>query len=169
LKRLARFTDQLWPVRANEVARGVRGAALRGLGAPQENLTHGFPLGSHMRLVLESDRQGHLLLLDEGPEGKIYCLCPSFFAPDTFLPRGRSVYPQAQARVESFVLTGVPGREELLAIITDEPLELGWMPPMPRVPARVLAADDVATLLDRLRALPAGTWTALATWFDVVV
>jgi hypothetical protein len=122
-----------------------------------------------MRLILESDRQGHLLLLDEGPEGKIYCLCPSLFAPDTFLPRGRNVYPQAQSRSESFVLTGVPGREELLAIITDEPLALGWMASTAEVPARVLSAEDVATLLVRLKALPTGTWTALATWFDVVV
>lgn len=169
LKRLALFNDQLWPVHAAAVPQGQGRSVLRGLGAPQENLTHGFPLGSRMRLVLESDCAGHLLLLDEGPEGKIYCLCPSFFAPDTLLPRGRSVFPQARSRADAFVLTGVPGREELLAIITEEPLDPGWMPRDARIPARVLTPDDVGILLARLKALRAGTWTTLATWFDVIV
>jgi TIR domain/Domain of unknown function (DUF4384) len=166
VRRLARFTDQLWPVHASGTPMRK---GMRGLGAPQDNLTHGFRLGSRMRLMLEADRSAHLLLLDEGPEGAIYCLCPSHFAPDTKLLRGRSVFPQASSLCDSFVLTGKPGREELLAIITEEPLPLNWMPPDVRTPARVLTAKDVSQLLTLLQSLPARSWVALSTYFDVIV
>jgi len=168
LRALARFTDQIWPVPADRVPRGATRSLVRGLGAPQEDVAHGYRLRSRLRLAIESEQDGHLLLLDEGPEGTLYCLCPSHFAPDTDLPRGRSVFPQARSRYDSFVLTGQPGREQLLAIITDQPLGLDWMPGDPKVPARVLAPPDVEALLTRLRALEGDRWTALATYFDVV-
>ena len=125
---------------------------VRGLGAP-----------------FESQYQGHLLLLDKGPEGILYCLCPSQFAPDTRLRPGRSDLPQAGSRYDSFVVTGKPGREHLLAIITDEPLGLDWMPRDPvKEPARVLKQADTDALLVRLRDLGGHRWTALSTYFDVV-
>lgn len=68
-----------------------------------------------MRLAIEAARAGHLLLLDEGPEGILYCLCPSHFAPDTRLSVGYCELPQAGSRYDSFVVTGQPGREHLLA------------------------------------------------------
>jgi len=139
LRALARFTDQIWPIPAERVAHGATRAALRGLGAPQDDVEHGYRIGSRLRLAIEAEREGHLLLLDEGPEGILYCLCPSHFAPDTYLPRGRSTYPQARSRYDSFVLTGKPGREQLLALVTEKPLGLDWMPPDPRTPARVLS------------------------------
>jgi hypothetical protein len=55
-----------------------------------------------------------------------------------------------------------------LAIITDRPLGLDWMPRDPKVPARVLSPLDVEGLLGRLRDLEGDRWTALATYFDVV-
>ena len=45
-------------------------------------------------VLVESDGEGYRLLLDEGPEGIIYCLCPSWFTPDTRLRAGRSYQPQ---------------------------------------------------------------------------
>jgi hypothetical protein len=54
-----------------------------------------------VRLALESDRAEHLLLLDEGPEEIIYCLCPSHFAPDTRLQPGCNLLPQRGARYDS--------------------------------------------------------------------
>jgi hypothetical protein len=168
LRALARFTDQIWPMPAERVQRGATRSALRGLGAPQDDVEHGYRLGSRMRLAIESQQEGHLLLLDEGPEGILYCLCPSHFAPDTYLPRGRCIFPQARSRYDSFVLTGKPGREQLLAIITDKPLGLDWMPHDPKVPARVLSPADIDTLLARLRDLEGDRWTALSTYFDVM-
>jgi hypothetical protein len=168
LRRIARFTDRIWPLPAAARPRSANPAAIRGLGAPQEDAQHGYPLGSRVRLAIESDREGHLLLLDEGPEGIIYCLCPSHFAPETRLQPGCNLLPQRGARYDSFVVTGKPGREHLLAIVSDEPLGLEWLPDNPRSPARVLSRDDVSTLLARLRGLDDHRWTALSTYFDVV-
>jgi len=166
LRSIAKFTDQIWPLPA---ARAERGLTLptRGLGAPQEDVQHGFRLGNHVCLAIESDRDGHLLLLDEGSEGTIYCLCPSWFAPDTHISPGRGYLPQAQSRYDSFVITGKPGREQLLAIITDELLELDWMPEDPKIPARVLNQEDIERLLKHLHNLEGNRWTVLSTYFDI--
>jgi hypothetical protein len=129
---------------------------------------HGHRLGSRVCLAIESESEGHLLLLDEGTTGKIYCLCPSRFSPDTRLRPGRSHLPQAGSRYNSFVVTGNPGREHLLAIITDEPLGLDWMPTDPKIPARVLNQADINTLLTRLRDLEGDRWMVLSTYFDVI-
>ena len=131
-------------------------------------MAHRFRLGSRLCLVIESPQDGHLLLLDEGPEGTIYCLCSSHFASDTVLPRGRSLYPQAGSQYDAFVLTGTPGREELLAIISDAPLGLDWMPGNAKDPARVLSHADIRALLARLQRLDSNRWTALSTYFDVM-
>jgi hypothetical protein len=170
LWRLGSFTDQIWPVPAEAVQRCMTRGAMRGLGAPQPHVQHGFPLGSRVRLEIEMDRPGHLLLLDSGPEGITYCLCPSAFAPQSRLEAGRHVLPQreAQDKYDSFVVTGQPGREQLLAILTDEPLGLDWMTDDPmNQPARVLSPNDIHELLDRLHRLEADRWTALATYFDI--
>jgi Domain of unknown function (DUF4384) len=124
LRAVARFTDQSWPVPAERVQRGATRSLGCGLGGPQDDVEHGYRLGSRLRLAIETERDGHLLLLDEGSEGNLYRLCPSHFAPDTYLPRDRRSLPQARSRYDSFVLTGEPGREQLLAIITDQPLGL---------------------------------------------
>lgn len=166
LRAIARFTDQIWPVPAERAARG--GGALRDLGAPQDAVQHGHRLGSRVSLAVESDRPGHLLLLDEGTSGAIYCLCPSWFAPRTRVEAGRTYVPQPGSRYDSLVVTGKPGREHVVALLTDEPLGLDWIPGDPRTPARVLSAGDVDQLLARIAALGDGSWSALATYFDVV-
>lgn len=168
LRSIAKFTDQIWPVPALSADRGPVGTA-RGLGAPQDSVQHGFPLGSRVRLALESDREGHLLLLDEGPEEIVYCLCPSLFAPETRIRQGRTYLPQKGSPHDSFVVTGKPGREHLLAIITDDPLDLDWMPKEPRIPARVLHPGEIGTLLAMLQGLEGNRWVALSTYFDVLL
>jgi hypothetical protein len=57
----------------------------------------------------------------------------------------------------------------VLAILTEEPLPLDWMPATPQAPARVLADQDFLELEAILSRLQPGRWTALATDFDVVV
>jgi len=171
LRRIARFTDRIWPLPAAARPHSANPAAIRGLGAPQEDAQHGYPLGSRVRLAIESDRAeqgGYLLLLDEGPEGIIYCLCPSHFAPETRLQPGCNLLPQRGARYDSFVAPGKPGREHLLAIVSDEPLGLDWSPRDLKEPARVLNQDDINQLLARLRSLAGDHWMALSTYFDVV-
>jgi len=171
LRSVARLTDCIWPLVVQDrvhVPHAVR-YTVRDLGAPQEGVQHRIRLGSQVFWAIEWDEHAHLLLLDEGPEGKTYCLCPSWFVPDTGLHPGLNLLPPDSAGCEPFVLTGVPGREHLLAIITGEPLDLEWMPADPSVPARVLDQADVDLLVSLLGQMPAGSWTALATYCDVVV
>ncbi len=168
LHSLASFTDQIWPVPADRVERGSTRSIMRDLGALQDDVQHGYRLGSRVSLAIESDREGHLLLLNEGTSGKIYCLCPSSFAPDTRLHAGRGYLPQEGSRFDSFVVTGKPGREQLLAIITDEPLGFDWLPSDPKSPARILDQDDIDALLERLQGLEGDRWIALSTFFDVI-
>jgi hypothetical protein len=157
-------------VPAERIERSSARSAVRGLGAPQDDVQHGQRLGSRVCLAIESDSAGHLLLIDEGPEGIIYCLSPSHFAPDTRLQSGRSYLPQVGSHYGSFVVTGKSGREQLLAIVSDEPLGLDWMTSdRVKEPARVLRSADVDVLLARLRSMGPGKWTALSTYFDVIV
>jgi hypothetical protein len=168
LRSLASYSDQIWPLAAHEGERGASRGVPRGLGAPQPAAQHGYRLGAHVRLAIESEQQAHLLLLDEGPEGIVYCLCPSRFAPDTEIAAGRTILPQPQSPHSSFLVTGVPGREHLVAILADEPLDLDWMPADGPEPARVASAADLAELMSRLRQAPANRWVALATYFDII-
>lgn len=131
--------------------RGATRSVLRDLDAPQDDVRHGHRLGSRVCLAIESDRAGHLLLLDEGTSGKIYCLRPSVFAPETRLAAGRAYLPRQGSRYDAFVVSGQPGRVYLLALRTDKLLGLDWTPNNPKVPARVLSPADSATLLARLR------------------
>lgn len=168
LLNLASFTDQIWPLPAERVHRGGIKPVTRGLGAPQDDLQHKYRIGSRVSLAIESDREGYLTMLDEGPEGIVYCLCPSWFAPDTRLQIGRNYLPQQESRFDSFVVTGEPGREQLLAIITEQPLELDWMPDDPKIPARTLSLEDINSLLEQLKYLEGDRWSALSTYFDVI-
>ncbi len=168
LRALARFTDQIWPIPADKVLRQTTRGGFRGLGAPQEDVQHGHRLGSRVALAIELETSGHLLLLDEGPEQILYCLCPSRFAPETTLPIGRSYLPQTGSRYDAFVVSGKPGREDLVAIISEQPLVKDWLPADERLPAKTLSEADVAQLLQTLQQLPATSWIALSTYFDVI-
>ena len=166
LRNLAKFTDQIWPIPANKSPGYHR--SLRDLGALQDNVQHSFHLGSQVRLVIESDQEGYLLLLDEGTSGKIYCLCPSQFAPEMKIQTGRSYLPQAESSYEAFPITGEIGRENLLAIISDQPLMLDWMPIESKIPTRELNPQDIPDLLGKLHELGNDKWTVLSTYFDVI-
>jgi hypothetical protein len=163
----ARLTDQMWPIPAE--ARPLRRARLRDLGAPQDEAQFAFPLGSRVQIAIECDRDTNLLLLNKGTSGKLYCLCPSQFAPHQGIQRGLNTLPQAQSPYPSFEVTGVPGREHLLAILSDESVGAQWMPlPRAKVPALVLNENDVDRLVRTLHDMPADRWIALATYFEIV-
>jgi hypothetical protein len=171
LMAVAKFTERIWPLVVEETADRPKGRcySLRDLGPPQPEGPHPIPLGSRVFWSILWDQDAHLLLLDEGPEGNVFCLCPSWFVPDTRLRPGRTLFPPEEAGCEPFVVTGIPGREHLLAIITKQPLGLDWMPPEKQVPARVLSQGDIDRLVAVLARLEPGSWTALTTYCDVVV
>jgi serine/threonine protein kinase len=162
----ATFTDRIRPL-PPESAKDERKQQHRGMGAKPKRAQYAYRLGAELCLALDIKRDGHLTLLDEGPEGKIYCLCPSQFAPNTKLESGRIYLPQEAAPHEAFELSGVPGKERLLAIVSDEPLELDWLSNDAEAPARVLSSNDIDSLFARLQQLGEGRWTALSSYFEV--
>lgn len=167
LQLVGKFTDQIWPLPADPAQSRPSRSAFRDLGVPQDDVQHGYRLGDRVSLAVELERAGHLLVLNEGTTGKIYCLCPSWFAPDTRVQPGRVYLPQEGSRYRAFEITGKPGREHLLAIITGTPLGLDWLPTDSKSPARVLTPADIDVLLTRLHSLEGDQWTALSTYFDV--
>jgi TIR domain-containing protein/uncharacterized protein DUF4384 len=163
----ARLTDQIWPIPAD--VRLQRRAGLRDLGAPQDNAQFAFSIGSQVQIAIESESETNLLLLNKGTSGKLYCLCPSLFAPLQWMTRGLNILPQKQSRYPSFAVTGRPGRENLLAILSAEPVGAQWMPSsQSQEPALVLSANDVDQLVRALKGISADRWTALATYFEIV-
>ena len=67
-----------------------------------------------------------------------------------------------------FVVSGKPGREHLVAIISKQPLVKDWLPVAARLPAKTLTEADVEQLLQTIKELPVTDWIALSTYFDVV-
>lgn len=161
LRRLARLNDSIWPFQAEP------NQTYRDLGAlPSKQ--RAYQIGSQLGIAINVERAGHLLLLDEGTEGKTYCLCPSWFAPNTRVEAGLNYLPQFHARYPSFEVSGKPGREELLAIITNEPFPQDLMSLEADSPARILKAQDVELILAHVQSLNPTNWIALATYFDIV-
>ncbi|MDY6784788.1 MAG: DUF4384 domain-containing protein [Cyanobacteriota bacterium] len=68
-----------------------------------------IPLGSNICFEVKLERPGHLLLLEKATSGRLWCLCPSFLAPQPLLPSGVATLPQPGATQKSFKITGNPG------------------------------------------------------------
>jgi hypothetical protein len=171
LRKVAAFTSRIWPLVVTHVDRASLSTTyvVRDLGPAREDARHEVRLGSRVFWAIDWDEDAHLLLLNEGAEGKTYCLCPSWFCPSSHIKPGITLVPPESAHCEPFVITGQPGREHILAILSTEPLAQGWMPPNPATPARELSFLDIDALTRRIQQLDVSTWTALATYCDVTV
>jgi hypothetical protein len=167
LRKAAAFTNRIWPLIVEHVDRSSVSVTyvVRTLGSAR----HAVRLGTRLFWAIDWDHDAYLLLLNEGAEGKTYCLCPSWFCPDSHISPGITVLPPKSAHCEPFVITGQPGREHVLAILSSHPLAEGWMPPDPATPARELSVSDITNLTRQLEQLDGRTWTALATYCDVTV
>ena len=167
LLQMAAFTDRIWPVRPHEVRRYNRGV-VRDMGERPPIAENKFRLGEWVCLRLDVEKPGHLRLINIGTSGKVYGLCPSKYAPDTKLPAGDLILPQVGSPWEAFYISGSTGREQLLAIVSDESLDLDWTPRKPDAPTRILDEQDCIDLLSCLGKLDANHWSAQSTYFDVV-
>jgi hypothetical protein len=167
LLSIARFTDQIWLVPADRAYRAMTCSGFRDLGAPQDEASHVFRRGDKVSILIESETDGYLTLLDIGTLGKVYSLCPSQFASDTRIHKGRNEYPQRGATYRSFTVTGDPGREQILALISSEPLDINLMPDKEDTPARVLSTSEIGEILTKIREREGTPWVALSTYFNV--
>jgi hypothetical protein len=112
-----------------------------------------FRLNSRIRFEVNLDSAGYLLLLEKGTSGKMWCLCPSGFAPEPKHSGGRVTLPQASSRHKYFKLTGSPGQEEILAVITKDVPRLDWLPQLgePLLQLREGHLTDLLEYLNRCR------------------
>ncbi|MEC4986963.1 MAG: DUF4384 domain-containing protein [Oscillatoria sp. PMC 1068.18] len=85
-------------------------------------------LGTNIRLEMKLERPGYVLVLEKGTSGRLWCLCPSSLAPKPFFPAGVSVLPQPGSSQKSFKITGNVGIEQVLAVVSQEPPQLDWLP-----------------------------------------
>ncbi len=116
-------TDRMKPVLLKPVSSLDMGAVET---AEAEILS--FPLNSRIQFEVNLDHAGYLLLLEKGPSGKIWCLCPSSnFAPEPQHPGGRVSFPQVGSRQKYFELDR-PGQEEIVAVIAKNVPRSDWLP-----------------------------------------
>ncbi len=83
-------------------------------------------LGSSIRFEVNFDEAGYLTLLDKGTSGSLWCLCPSSYASEPYMPDGKTILPQKEGK--SFKITGNVGKEQVVAVITKELPDLDWLP-----------------------------------------
>jgi hypothetical protein len=136
-------TERMRPVALGSVANLEMGEA----EMADESLA--FPLGSRIRFEINLDGAGYLLLLEKGTSGKMWCLCPSGFAPELRYPGGRVVLPQVGSRHKHFKLSGLPGQEEIVAVVAKEVPSLDWLP-QPGEPLLQLQEGHLMGLLEYL-------------------
>ncbi len=120
LKTKGKETDKMGPVVLKEETLDM--------WEPTSEYAKSVELGSHIRFEVELECDGHLLLLEKATSGKLYCLCPSFFAPNPRFEKGKAVLPQKEAPLKSFLLSGNPGKEEIVVAIAPQLPELDWLP-----------------------------------------
>jgi hypothetical protein len=116
-------TDKLKPVLLESLSNLEMGEA-----EMTEEDSFSFRLNSRIRFEVNLDGAGYLLLLEKGTSGKMWCLCPSGFAPELRHRGGWVSLPQASSRHRYFKLTGSPGQEEIVAVITKDVPRLDWLP-----------------------------------------
>ncbi|WP_413176323.1 DUF4384 domain-containing protein [Anabaena azotica] len=84
-------------------------------------------IGSYIRVEVNFDNSGYLLLLQRDTSGNIWCFCPSCFAPQPHLNTGKTCLPQEGSEITCFPIEGTPGQEEILAVITPNMPSLNWL------------------------------------------
>ncbi|MEA5567634.1 DUF4384 domain-containing protein [Anabaena sp. UHCC 0399] len=85
-------------------------------------------IGNKIRFEINLESPGHLLLIQKDTLEKIWCFCPSCFAPQTYLTQGKTLLPQEDSPMKSFQIEGTPGRETIFAVITESTPILNWLP-----------------------------------------
>ncbi len=103
-------TDQMKPEIANNL--GMWNPALK------------VPRGTPFHFVVNFPISGYLVLLEKNPEQQIWCLSPSYLAPPSRLEAGGVKLPLAYQ--DTFTADSV-GREQMLAIISQDQLNLDWL------------------------------------------
>jgi hypothetical protein len=166
LLALASLTDRIHAVSVRASGGAANESAAMRRASQFRSLPGTFSAGERVRLAIHSERSCHFLLLNISDPGEAVCLCPSWFAPAPKLKEGTNYFPQESSCYDVFPLND-PGRECLLAVLSDRPIWLDLMPSDQRIPAAVLGERQIERLIDELRSLERSHWEALVTYLDV--
>ncbi len=85
-------------------------------------------LGNYIQFEVNFETPGYLILIQKDTSGQIWCFCPSCFAPQSKLETGKTSLPQEGSPITSFPLEGTPGKEQVLAVLTQKEPNLQWLP-----------------------------------------
>ena len=97
------------------------------LGARRNKSRKTVPVNSDIKYEVKVEREGYLILLEREPSGVVCCLCPSEYAPNSRCDAGVMVLPQCPPSKDSTFGSDEVGREQILALITQELPPLDWL------------------------------------------
>ncbi len=94
----------------------------------QKRYEKSVKVGSYVQFEINLETPGFLLLIQKDTSGQVWCFCPSCFAPQPRLETGKTSLPQEGAEITAFPIEGMPGKEEILAVIARDISGLTWLP-----------------------------------------
>ncbi|XWK85750.1 MAG: DUF4384 domain-containing protein [Phormidium sp.] len=97
------------------------------LGARRNKSCKTVPVNSDIQYQVKVEREGYLILLEREPSGVICCLCPSEYAPNSRCAAGVMVLPQYPPSEYATFGSDEVGREQILALITQDLPPLDWL------------------------------------------
>ncbi|MCT7965299.1 DUF4384 domain-containing protein [Laspinema sp. D1] len=98
--------------------------------------------GEKYALEVNFLHEGHLLLINQGVSGNLYCLCPSLgFSPETQVMPDKKLYIPSIKALAPCLEYNTTGNEYFLAILTENPVKLSWVNP-DSDPSYMLLTDE---------------------------
>lgn len=146
-------------------------SASKALKVPQPKTQGQLPIDTPLTLEINLDSPGsYLLLFNRGFDNHgyttQYLITPSqAFAPNYQLAEKITLMPQKNAICEDIQFDAV-GKEEYLAILVDQPLDLPWLTPDPAHPALQWQGQHLAQVWEHLQ--HTDNWRVFYRDFDVV-
>ncbi|MBD2492194.1 DUF4384 domain-containing protein [Aulosira sp. FACHB-615] len=93
---------------------------------PNSRYEKSVSIGSFIRFEIDFDTPGYLLVIQKDTSEQVWCFCPSCFATQSHLNTGKTTLPQPGSPITSFPIEGTPGKEVVLAILTEVMPTLNW-------------------------------------------
>lgn len=170
---LAKSTNRIWFI--NEQIRKI--VKTDDVSILDNKASQVYKLNTSLSIVLDLKHAGYLLLLAKDSKNsnnsvdskdKVICLCPSRFAASDKLGNYPLLLPTEGLIYHSLPLNKTKGRKQLLAIISQKPLELTWPLATFNVPMQTLTVLDIDSLFYKLESMPHHYWSAFYSYVDIV-
>lgn len=136
----------------------------RDVGHASTNWRSAIAIGTPIAVAITLETAAFVTLLNIGTSGNVNLICPGQFAPEHYFAAGTTIVPTRNSCSEAMSLSGPPGIERLLALVTPDELCAGSE--LRRQSALTLNSDAVAAIADEFRAMP--TSMAYAFGFKVL-